>query len=183
MRGEGGLSGEDEKLATEKIHDGRGAYEHALGEDAWKSEPPDEERSSQQADQEAESCNGGEDRKLHEPGVTSGDEDKAGIEKIGNLVGEGKGDQIVDDEILLTLGISDGLTLDGRPVHGRNHGAGEGHGDEKEKDGAGDSTEPILHELHENRSVAGLNPASEHLLAGNFHTGGARRLNRNAMIA
>ena len=183
MRVEGQLSGEDEKLATEKIHEGRGAYQHELGEDTGKSEPPDEERSSEQADQETESRNGGEDGELDEPGVASGDKDEAGVEEIGDLVGEGKGDQIVDDEILLSLGVGDGLTLDGRPVHGRDHRAGEGHGDEKEEDGAGDPAEAVLHELHENRSVAGLNPAFEDLLAGNFHTDGARRLNRGEMIA
>ena len=177
------LSDEDEELATEKIHEGRGANQHELGEDAGKSEPPDEEWSSQQADQKAEPGDGSEEGELGGSGMASGDEDETGVEEVVDMVGEGKGDQVVDDEISLPLGVGDRLALDGRPVHGRDHGVGEGHGDGQEDDGAGDPAETILHELHENRSVVGLKPAFESVLMGKFHTDGQQRLNRGAMIA
>ena len=183
MRFEVRLSDEDEELATEKIHEGRGANQHELGEDAGKSEPPDEEWSSQEADQEAEPGNGSEEGEFGGSGMASGDEDEAGVEEVADLIGEGKGDQVVDDEISLPLGIGDRLALDGRPVHGRDHGVGEGHGDGQEDDGAGDPAEAVLHELHENRSVVGLKPAFESILAGNSHIGGQQRLNRGTMIA
>ena len=111
MRFEVRLSDEDEELATEKIHEGRGANQHELGEDTGKSEPPDEEWSSQEADQEAEPGNGSEEGELGGSGLASGDEDETGVEEVGDLIGEGKGDQVVDDEISLSLCVGDRLAL------------------------------------------------------------------------
>lgn len=106
------LPGEDEEFATEKVHESGGGYEHELGEEAGEAEPAHEKGTPEQASQEAHRGNGCEDSEFYSPGVTARHEDNAHIEQVVDEVGEGKGDEIIDDQVVLALGVRYLLSVD-----------------------------------------------------------------------
>lgn len=174
---------EDDELPAEEVDEGGSNDKRNLGEEGWKAESLDEKGAAEEAGEEADGGDEAEDSELDDPGVPARGEDQPGIEQVGDEIGEGEGDQVVDHEIALAEGVGDGLTIDGHSFEGGDHGGGEGQCDGKLHHGADHSADSVFGNLHENRRVSGEDPAMEGLAAGNFQGGGQWRLKRGSMIA
>ena len=105
------LPGKDEEFATEKVYEGGGGDEHELGEEAGESKVPDQKGACEQPGYKAYCGDSSEDGEFDGLGVAARDKDEADVQAIGRKIGKGKGDQVVDDEVVLALAVGDRLAV------------------------------------------------------------------------